>query len=78
MEIANPNRRKKAVLVGLGDNISILSGVWKYGKGQHNDVGVARAPIEIMVFSDPGCIGLTIFIAFLVQKTMTTKNWVNW
>ena len=74
MGITNRNRRKTKVVVGWGDNISILSGVWQYGKKEWRDVGVARAPLEIMLFSDPVYIGLTNLIGFLVQKTMKTKN----
>ena len=73
MEVINHNRRKKKVATGWGDNISILSGVWQYGKGEQKDTGVAMVPLEIVLFSDPVYIGLTSLITFLVQKTMRAK-----
>ena len=67
MEITNHNRRKTKVVVGLGD----MLGVSQYGK---RDVGVARTPLETILFSDPVCNGLTNVIAFLASKTLRTTE----
>ena len=67
MEITIRNRRKTKVVVGLGD----ISGVLQYGK---RDVGVARAPLESILFSNAVYMGLTNFIAFLVPKILRTTE----